>query len=266
MFITNWHPYPLTIADQQQHIEQSERLLSSIQPDDQPILYWSIAHPTGLVLGFSQKQSILNPAALASPTLPIYHRRAGGTAVLVGPHLLSLDVILPAGHPLIHPDIVESYRWFGEAWVRALRQFGVEARSISPSEAHTQRTLRKQPETRAYELLMHRACYGSLSPYEVVVQQRKIVGFDMIRRRVGTLLQAGMLLHWDTTLLAYLLGHTHEEQTLLRTGLHARAVGLDTLAGRFISSEEVIRTFEQVLVSEELLRSTTVRSSPSSTV
>src|SRR6266852_5644511 len=113
MLMTNWHIHPLTIADQQHHIEQGERLLNGIQPEDQPILYWSVADPTGLVLGFSQKHSILNPAALVSLDLQIYHRRAGGTAVLVGPHLLSLDVILPAGHPLIHSDIVESYRWFG---------------------------------------------------------------------------------------------------------------------------------------------------------
>jgi len=256
MLITNWHIYPLTVANQQQHIEQSEQLLSSIQAEDRPILYWSVADPTGLVLGFSQKHSILNPAALASLALPIYHRRAGGTAVLVGPHLLSLDVVLPAGHPLIHSDIVESYHWFGAAWVTALRQLGVQARSVPPAEAHAQRTLRKQPESGAYELLMYRACYGSLSPYEVVVGQRKIVGFDMVRRRAGTLLQAGIVLHWDTTLLAYLLGHTEEEQTLLRTGLQERAVGLDTLAGRVISSAEIISVFEQVLFSEELLHLT----------
>src|SRR5690242_7726904 len=131
MLRMNWDIYPLTIADQQYHIEQSERFLSSIQPDDRPIVYWSIADPTGLVLGFSQKESILNPATATS--LPIYHRRAGGTAVLVGPHLLSLDVILPAGHVLIHSDIVESYRWFGKAWVTTLRRFGIEARTVSPA-------------------------------------------------------------------------------------------------------------------------------------
>lgn len=248
MLTTNWDIYPLTIADQQQHIEESERFLSSIQPDDRPIVYWSIANPTGLVLGFSQKHSILNPAAAAS--LPIYHRRAGGTAVLVGPHLLSLDVILPAGHALIHSDVVESYRWFGEAWVTTLRQFGVEARTVSPAEAHTQRALRKDPQSSTYELLMYRACYGSLSAYEVVVGQRKVVGLDMVRRRVGTLLQAGLVLHWDTTLLAYLLGHTEEEQRLLRIGLQERAVGLDTLLGQAISTTEVIKVFEQVLASE----------------
>src|SRR5215469_1705847 len=86
----------------------SERLLSMASAGEPPTLYWSQADPAGLVLGFSQKQDALNPAALAAQPLPIYHRRAGGSAVIVGPGLLGLDVILPASHPLVLPDIVES--------------------------------------------------------------------------------------------------------------------------------------------------------------
>jgi lipoate-protein ligase A len=243
----SWRIYPLTIADQQQHIEQSELFLSRIQPDDPPILYWSLANPSGLVLGFSQKLDVLNQAELARQRLPIYHRRAGGTAVLVGPHLLCLDVLLPGNHPLVLADIVESYRWFGAAWVAALLKLGIQTRIVLPAEARTQQALRKQPETRTYETLMNRACYGTLSPYEVVAGQRKVVGLDMIRRRAGSLLQAGVLLHWDTTTLASLLGHTEEEQELLRQGLQERAVGLDLLAGRSVGIEETISAFESVL-------------------
>jgi lipoate---protein ligase len=248
---SNWRIYPLTIADQQQHIEMSERLLSSVQSGDPGILYWSLAESTGLVLGFSQKHDVLNQAELAAQALPIYHRRAGGTAVLVGPHLLSLDVILPAGHPLLLADIVESYRWFGATWVAALECLGVQTRLVPPAEAHAQQALRKLPETRDYERLMNRACYGTLSPYEVAVEQRKVVGLDMIRRRTGSLLQAGVLLHWDTGTLARLLGHTAEEQELLCQGLLQRAVGLDTLAGRSVGVEETITAFEASMKAKE---------------
>jgi lipoate---protein ligase len=248
----SWRIYSLTIADQQCHIERSETFLRTIQPDDLPILYWSLAEPTGLVLGFSQKLDVLNAETLARSQLPIYHRRAGGTAVLVGPHLLSLDVVLPTGHPLLLPDVVESYRWFGEAWVAALHQLGIQTRTIPPDEAHARRALLKHPETRTRETLLHRACYGTLSSYEVVAGQRKVVGLDMIRRRVGSLLQAGVLLQWDTEMLAQLLGHTHEEQAVLREGLLERAVGLDVLKGRVVGAEEVIATFERVVVARQL--------------
>ena len=245
--LAHWRVSPLVIANQQQHIDQTEQLLR--EPGDRPTLYWSIAEPEGLVLGFSQKHESLNPEAIQDNShIPIYHRRAGGTAVLVGSHLLSLDVMLPAGHPLIQSDIVESYRWFGEAWVTALARLGVHTRIVPPVEAHAQRDLLKQPETAAHESLMHRACYGTLSPYEVAVGQRKVVGLDMIRRRSGTLLQAGVLLHWETDTLAYLLGHTAEEQRLLREGLQQRATGVDMLAGRTVTAEEVREVFEHIIV------------------
>jgi len=263
-----WNILPLAIANQQYHIEESERLLAaaSLLSDrlgeartkfvgglnissstDVPTLYWSMASAPGLVLGFSQKPEILNPAALAVQNIPIYHRRAGGTAVLAGPHLLSLDVVLPPTHPLVLPDLVESYRWFGEAWVAALAQLGVQARAVPPSEAHGQRALLKREEAHEREAILRRACFGSLSPYEVVVGQRKVVGFDMIRRQVGSLLQAGILLHWEAEPLAQLLGHTPEEQAILREGLLERAVGLDTLAGRVVTAEEVVEVFEEVI-------------------
>lgn len=245
--MSNWKVLPLTIADQQQHIEQSEQMLAAASQGDSPTLYWSIAEPAGLILGYSQKYEILNPAVLADLKLPIYHRRAGGTAVLVGPHLLSLDVALPADSPLVLPDIVESYRWLGEAWVGALARLSIQTRMVTVQEAREQRSLLKQSDTHERESLLRRACYGSLSPYEVVAEQRKVVGLDMIRRRAGSLLQAGILLHWEPEELAQLLGHTLEEQVVLREGLRERAVGIDTLAGRVVTAEEVVGAFEEVV-------------------
>ena len=218
-------------------------------PGEPATLYWSQAEYRGLVLGFSQKQSVLNQAALITQAIPLYHRRAGGTAVLVGPELLSLDVILPAEHPFVLPDIVESYRWLGTAWVKTLGSIGVETRLVLPQEAHAQRALLKQTVTGERESILNRVCFGALSPYEVVAGKRKVVGLDMIRRRSGSLLQAGLLLKWDPEPLVELLGHTPEEQTILREGLPECAVGLDTLAGRTISALEVISAFEEALSS-----------------
>ena len=254
MLMNKWHILPLSLADQQRHIDQSELLLRTIEPWHLATLYWSMAEPEGLVLGFSQKEEILNQETVARLQMPIYRRRAGGTAVLVGPHLLSLDVVLPAGHPLLLADVVKSYQWLGEAWVEALRPLGVDARTVPPQEAHEQRSLLQQPETQARERLLHRACYGSISPYEVVVRQRKVVGLDMIRRRAGSVLQAGVLLQWETETLAQLLGQTVEEQSLLEVGLLDRAVGLDRLTGRAASAAEVIAAFEEVIFSMDQVR------------
>lgn len=242
---------PLTIAEQQVHIESSEQLLAEIGPGVLPVLYWSQAWPMGLVLGFAQKEEVLHPQVSSREKIPIYHRRAGGTAVLVGPDLLDLDVVLPMGHPLVLTDLVESYRWFGETWVCALRLLGVETRLVLPEEARVQRTLAKQEDVRAREDILRRACYASNSSYEVVAGVRKVVGLDMIRRRNGTLIQAGVVLHWESEMLASLLGHTDEERALLRLELPKRAVGLDELARRTVTPQEVIQAFEEALYAIE---------------
>jgi len=245
--VHKWRVLPLTIAPQQYHIDLSEQLLMAASPGEPATLYWSQAESAGLVLGFSQKQSILNQDALRIQPFPVYHRRAGGTAVLVGPGLLSLDIILPAGHPLILQDVIESYRWLGEVWVESLGRLGVGTRLVSPREAHAQKALLKQEASRIDESILNRACFGSLSSYEVIAEKRKVVGLDMIRRRSGSHLQAGILLKWEIDPLVELLGHTTDEQAILRKGLSERAVGLDSLAGRHISVSEVISTFEVVL-------------------
>lgn len=242
-----WRILSLTICEQQIHIERSEQLLAETAPGATPVLYWSQAEPAGVVLGFSQKSSLLNAHALAERHLPVYHRRAGGTAVLVGPHVLALDVVLPATHRLVLPDVVEAYRWFGETWVRALDLLGVKARIVLPAEAHAQRALVKQEAYYARESVLRRACYASNSPYEVVVGERKLVGLDMIRRRQGSLLQAGILLHWESETLAHLLGHTPEEQALLRRELPKRAIGLDELGSQTTTVHEIMQAFEAAL-------------------
>jgi lipoate---protein ligase len=244
-----WRFWPLAIANQQWHIDQSELLLKTIEPWHPASLYWSMADARGLVLGFSQKAAALNEEAIAREKVPVYRRRAGGTAVLVGADLLGLDVVLPAGHPLILADVVKSYQWLGEAWVEALRQFDVHARIVPPEEAYAQRALLKQAEACERESLFRRACYGSVSPYEVVVGAKKVVGLDMVRRRAGSVLQAGILLQWETEMLAVLLGQTSEEQALLAAGLRERAAGLDELTGRNVSATEVIGAFEKVIFS-----------------
>jgi lipoate-protein ligase A len=56
-----------------------------------------------------------------------------------------------------------------------------------------------------------------------------------------------VLLRWETETLVQLLGHTPQEQAILREGLRERAVGLDSLAGRAVSAQEVIAAFEKVI-------------------
>jgi lipoate---protein ligase len=104
--------------------------------------------------------------------------------------------VLPHGHPRETQDVVEGYRWLGEALAEGLRAVGApdvelvqvpRARAADPTPADV-------------------ACFGGLSPYEVLAGGRKVVGLSQARRRNGTLLQAGVLLDLDAARLARLLG------------------------------------------------------------
>ena len=103
-----WLRIPLLRAPQSYHLALTEALLQTAA-ERPPVLYWQIAEPGAMVIGIGQKLSDVDVAACQAAGLAIYRRAAGGTAVLAGPDLLSLDVLLPPGHPLAGQDIVEAY-------------------------------------------------------------------------------------------------------------------------------------------------------------
>jgi lipoate-protein ligase A len=153
-----------------------------------------------IVLGSGQKNEMRPPAA----ALPIITRDSGGGAVAAGPWLVSASVVLPAAHPLVSPSLVKSYEWIGEAHARVLRALGVNAAALSPAEV-TENRAKAEREVRW-------ACFGSLSPWEVTVGGRKIVGLAQVRRRHGALLVAGTLIRAaDWRLLASTMQRPPEE-------------------------------------------------------
>ncbi|MDE1950250.1 MAG: hypothetical protein KGI35_16635, partial [Burkholderiales bacterium] len=103
---------------------------------------------------------IAAPARDGAP--PVLLRDSGGGAVLVGPWLLGVSVLLPAADALAAGGTVASYRWLGELLAEALRAGGVEALAVSPQR------LREFDAARA-EPALDWACFGALSPWEVLV-------------------------------------------------------------------------------------------------
>jgi lipoate-protein ligase A len=106
-----------------------------------------------VVLGSSQRTAA---ATLTEAALPIVVRSSGGGAVIVGPSLVSVSVALPNHHALVTRNLVDSYRWIGEAHARVLVRFGVGAEATSPVTLPGVRQSCEIPW----------ACFGSLSPWE----------------------------------------------------------------------------------------------------
>jgi lipoate-protein ligase A len=135
----------------------------------------------GIVLGSSQRAQLAQVRARTA--LPVLVRSAGGGAVLTGPWLLGLSVLLPDRHPLLGGALVDSYRWLGELYERALRATGVAAATVPRGSA----LLGRAPDALSW------ACFGAFSPWELAVGVRKIVGLAQRRRKQGALLSGGLL-------------------------------------------------------------------------
>jgi lipoate-protein ligase A len=236
-----WRRLPFSDAPMGRQLALSEALLAECVASGAPALRWYIPVEPALVLGNGQKLRIADLGACRAAGARVYRRTAGGTAVLVNVELLSLDVILPAGHALWMSDIVNAYRWVGDWWEDAFHTLGAEkARAIPTEEVRAIPPLAPDDPLRL-------ACYGTLSPWEVVVGRRKLVGLCQVRRRPGALYQIGVYRRFDPRALGLLLDLNNSNRKTLATRLHNATLGLDQAVGRAVSHEEVMRAVEEAL-------------------
>jgi len=183
--------------------------------DGPPALAWSRVERPALILGRAAVDPAVDWGRCASSGIAVHRRASGGGPLLWDAGLAAVDVALPPGHPLADADVVEAYRWLGEAIAEALGALGRhDARPITPREA---RAATSSPADDA--------CFGGRSAYEVVAAGRKVAGLSQVRRRSGTLLQAGIALRLDAPALAAALGRDER----FAAALADRAAGLADL-------------------------------------
>ncbi|WP_338759925.1 ligase [Massilia sp. METH4] len=183
---------------------------------------WTYRAP-GVVLGCSQgalRERLDGAHTLAGA---VVQRGSGGGAVLTGPWMVSASIVLPPAHPLLGRGTLSSYRWLGALHAGLLRDIGIAAYAIPPEEVRL----------READGGLKWACYGGVSPWEVVVGRRKIVGLAQLRRRTGVLLTSGTLIgRPDWPLLCDALGQPPADAALLeeRTTSFAEQLGAPILA------------------------------------
>lgn len=163
-------------------------------------------------------------------------RQSGGGAVLTGPWMVGVSVVLPHGHPWLCNGLLESYRWLGQLHVAVLADLGVAVHSLPAHELP--RANEQAGRTVDW------ACFGSLSPWEVVDGQgRKLVGLAQRRQQTGVLLVAGTLTaRPDWSLLCGAMGHPQDEPVLRH-----RTVSCEELAGRPVAPQELASKLKQAL-------------------
>jgi lipoate-protein ligase A len=238
---SQWRRLPDSRASMGWQLAHTESLFAGLEAGSPPVVRWYWPKEPALVLGRSQRAERADLAAARAAGIAVFGRMSGGGAVLIDDHALSLDVALPSSHPLASHDVTHAYRWIGEIWAEALRGLGIaQARAIPTEEVRALPALPAEDPLRL-------ACYGTLSPWEVVVGRRKVVGLSQVRRRAGVVFPIGVHLRWEPERLVDLLAVWPDARPRFIAALRGAAAGLDELTGRPLAAHEVIAAVEEAL-------------------
>lgn len=208
----DWRVLPFEVGPAETLLTRGVALLDALADDPIPTLRWYRSTTPALVLGRGQGD------LAAATDLPVLTRYSGGGAVMMDADLLSLDVLLPAGHPWLDGGPAATFGPVGESWAAALRALGLD--EVAVHRAPT--TARRRGDAR--ERLLAAICYATLGRGEVTAGGRKLVGLAQRRRRPGALVQCGLLRRWRPARLLAALGADPGDPDVART-----AVGLDEL-------------------------------------
>ena len=212
--VPGWRVAPLEVASPQTLLQGGVALLEGLAEDPAPTLRWYRSDRPALVLGRGQATAGIQQIA----GIPVLTRFSGGGAVLLDESLLSLDVLVPSGHPLLDGDLGAVFLRVGQLWVEGLRALGVQGleRYPGPGTARRRGTPREQ--------LLAAVCFATVGRGEVLAEGRKLVGLAQRRRRYGALVQCGLLRRWEPSRLLKAFGADPAD-----IDVGCAAVGLDEL-------------------------------------
>lgn len=217
--MSGWRVLPLEVDAPAALLDRGVALLDALRDDPTPTLRWYRSTNTAVVLGRGQARAL---AAASTPDVEVLLRFSGGGAVLLDPTLVNLDVLVPAGHPLLAGDLGAVFLRVGRAWAAALADLGLDGVTVHTGPA----TADRRGDARAQ--LLAAVCYATLGRGEVLVDGRKLVGLAQRRRQPGALVQCGLLRRWAPGPLLAALGADPDDEEVARA-----AVGLDeVLAAR----------------------------------
>lgn len=210
---TDWLDLGMERGSSEDLLARCTDLLDAAGRDGRPRLRWYVPTDGAIVLGRGQRHAteVADHVQLQRPS--------GGGAVLMDGDLLSLDVVLPTGHPwLAEDDLGTVFDPIGRAWAAALTDLGVPDVAIhsGPATATRLGPLEQRP--------LAEVCYASLGRGEVTAAGRKLVGLSQRRRRQGALIQCGIMRRWKPAALIEALGVDPA-----RTAIERAAVGIDDL-------------------------------------
>ena len=206
-----------------------EAVASGLQPPTLRLYGWQ---PFCLSLGYGQRTSDVDIAALDQRGWDLVRRPTGGKAILHGDEL-TYSLCLPQDHPLANGDVVESYRRISAGFLCALRELGLEAES-----EHQQSSLRPAAAGPI--------CFEIPSHYEISVAGRKLIGSAQMRRKGGLLQHGSIPLRGDLARVCDVLSFASEgARAEQKVSLRERALSLAELAGASLTWSDLANAIER---------------------
>lgn len=227
----SWRHIPLTTGTCEELLAEGVSLLDGLASDPRPVLRWYRPTDAAIVVGRGQQAT-----AFGSTDVPVLGRFSGGGAVLMDDGLLSLDVVLPGGHPLLDGDIAAPFLRVGRAWADALAALGVPAVAMHRGAGTASRRGSER------QRLLAAICYATLGRGEVTSAGRKILGLAQRRRRPGVLIQCGLLRRWQPAPLLRALDAPADDRQIILA-----AVGLDDLLDAPPGDAELMAAVEDAM-------------------
>jgi lipoate---protein ligase len=197
---------------------------------------WWVAESPAIVVGLGlhhRVPAIVDLDRCRAARVPVLERRAGGGALLLNADMLCGAICVPIAE--VPSDVTESYRWLGDHIAQRLSTLGVPDVARVDIETARADVARLRAAADPVTRLLLSACYGALSPHEVTVNDRKVVGLAQVRRRHAALFVIGVLLADQSDLADYLGVPDEHARESLRAALRSRTIGLRSLTDRSAS-------------------------------
>lgn len=195
--------------------------------------------PAAISLGYFQKiNRALNIHNCLKLGLDIVRRPTGGRTVLHDQEI-TYSLVSPIDNPLLPNNVLGCYQLIGKALHMGLNNLNIKAELTPRKKIPSERVHREKPSS----------CFFTLSPYEILVNGKKIIGSAQKREKGNFLQHGSILLEINAENLSTVLQIPPENRSVFINTLKKRVTSINEL-GVYKNSDikkAIIRGFQLVM-------------------
>jgi lipoate-protein ligase A len=224
-----WRLLITTASSGARNMAIDEALLESVGKNlSLPCLRLYAWEPPCLSIGYAQPSSDIDVGRLSRLGWEWVRRPTGGRAILHTDEL-TYSVIAPVSEPRVRGSVLESYQRLSQALLVALNKLNIPAHA--------------NPLTPASKV-MAPVCFEVPSNYEIVVQEKKLMGSAQARRK-QVVLQHGTLPLWGdlTRITQGLVYSTEQKRQDAAVRLLSHATTAEEILGYKLDMQAVYQAF-----------------------